>query len=381
MLSLKNMLVVVFLATVCGADFLAGTPVNAHWQHPHRALEQSDAPKLETLWHRLDKYFAAKRDNIVKQLKKNKAFHYPCLEVEKWLRKEVDNTTMPIFSRGQRPTLPIIGFDSLASTQSALRSFTPEEVATARPAVAFGARRIFNYAFKTCRGEMKRKLTNEYLSGAVEDDAALFELVTGGVLGSYKFTHKDPCVETAVAVLNIENFPHYKYKKLSAARGTFPLLTGVVYDLKDETIKKVRCRESGYNLVPLAYIPWGAAKDASEEELLQTRFEVAYALVVPPGKECIVKDPSEAYPVPNYFKICRQAQFDVDELFAEMYDVTTVLADGVTTAGDWQKLMEKKDRRTLEIDDPKCEEQQPSSQDPKSVVLGKKKASEAAKDE
>ncbi|CEM02434.1 unnamed protein product [Vitrella brassicaformis CCMP3155] len=44
MLSLKSLVV---LATVCGADLLAVPPVNAHWQHPSHALEQSDTQELE----------------------------------------------------------------------------------------------------------------------------------------------------------------------------------------------------------------------------------------------------------------------------------------------------------------------------------------------
>jgi len=197
------------------------------------------------------------------------AFVYP------WPNLESD------LARSAREQLRIIGYGSLVNAGSAGRTLSSEH---RLPVVAAGARRLFNY--------LMDPIPERY--GPLQRPAAR-------------------------AALNV--------------RVTYDpddVLNGVLTHVPREEIPAFRARETGYDLVPIPFVPWSAPTSDPD---------VAYVLEAPEGvpRNGRVRTRSDLEPHPAYYAVCREGAASFGDPFLAFWLDTTFLADGVTTARDWER--------------------------------------------
>jgi hypothetical protein len=192
-----------------------------------------------------------------------KRFAYPWAELESEI------------AAGSTGVLSLVGYGTLLNPESARRTIptTPE---IGHPAVlAFGARRIFNYAIPD----------------------ALF----------HRRGEPVPAVERAA--LNVE-----------WSGRTTDYFNGRLLAVPPADLPALREREVGYHLDPVAYVPWDAPAATPQ---------LAYVLRADttPWQGRVVVD-SAILPNPRYLTICRDGARLVDPAFEEALLTTTWLADG-----------------------------------------------------
>lgn len=184
-------------------------------------------------------------------------------------------------ARAGRADLRLIGYGSLVNAGSARRTLSSEHRI---PVLVAGARRLFNY-----------------------------------VMDPIPDRYGPPQRAAARAALN--------------ARATYrpdDRLNGVLTHVPLDEIPALRARETGYDLVPVPYVPWAAP--TSEPEL-------AYLLEAPEGaaRGGRVRTRPDVEPHPAYYAVCRQGAASFGNPFLAFWLDTTFLADGVTTARDWER--------------------------------------------
>jgi len=182
----------------------------------------------------------------------------------------------------------LVGYGSLLNAASAARTLT-----TARrglPIVAFGARRLFDY------------------------------VMTPGAEGRYG-TPPDP---RARAALNV---------RLTGALGD--AVNGLLFDVPAGDVEALRLREIDYDLEPVVCLPW--------QRFDESPF-VAHILTCParslrqrgqaPADGS--PQPSPLLPHPHYYQVCREGAASVSEEFLRFFLASTFLADGLTSATEWE---------------------------------------------
>jgi hypothetical protein len=164
--------------------------------------------------------------------------------------------------------LPLVGYGSLVNAASAAVTLGPETVAALEPVVAFGGRRLFDYAMK--------EIPPRYdVPAGPRERAALDVRVTD-----------DP-------------------------RDAF---NGVRLVLPPEDVEAFREREKEYDLTPFVCLPWSD---------LDAVPDLVWGLTCP--------DPArDVDPHPRYVEVCREGARSFGEDFLAFWRATTYLADGVT---------------------------------------------------
>jgi hypothetical protein len=180
-----------------------------------------------------------------------------------------------------REALRLIGYGSLVHAGSSRRTLSSEH---RLPVIVAGARRVFNYA-----------------------------------MDPIPERYGPPRRPAARAALN--------------ARVTYrsdDLLNGVLTQVPLGEIAALREREPGYDLVPVPYAPWGAPTGDPD---------VAYLLEAPEGvaRGGRVHTRSDIEPHPAYYALCREGAASLGEPFLSFWLDSTFLADGVTSARDWER--------------------------------------------
>ncbi|HYH68683.1 MAG TPA: hypothetical protein VD866_28580 [Urbifossiella sp.] len=177
--------------------------------------------------------------------------------------------------------LPLIGYGSLMDPGSAARTIRPG--AERRAVVAFGARRVFNYAMPYA------VLTR--LGWATDTSAR--------------------------AALNV-------YPTGNPA----DVLNGVRIEIPEADIPALRAREQGYDLRPLACLDWDEPAG---------RPAVGYVLCAPDNPPDGSQRTDDALtPQPDYARLCRDGAAGFGAAFEAFYLATTWLADRRTTAASWE---------------------------------------------
>ncbi len=97
---------------------------------------------------------------------------------------------------------------------------------------------------------------------------------------------------------------------------------GVMFTVDAEQLKKLKKRESGYNLEKV----W-AYKFPSDKRISQCSLFVDH---------CVAIDKHHLNPQKSYFKLCREAAYHINKDFGRMWDSTTYLSDG-TKVASWIK--------------------------------------------
>lgn len=182
----------------------------------------------------------------------------------------------------------VFGYGSLMNKESAGRTLSPEAVASMQTAVAFGVKRVFNYkAVKTSHwGENQDK--------------------------------KEKAMLNLVQTLNISS-----------------IANGVVIEVDVEDFSKLVSRETGYDLVPILVASWDDM--INEKEDLEIR--VAYTFVaVNELRDHVDYTSTEFYPVRGYLHAIQDTAKTYDDRFAQLWNLTTYLADGTTGVNDWDEV-------------------------------------------
>jgi hypothetical protein len=178
--------------------------------------------------------------------------------------------------------ISMIGYGSLANSESAGQTLSEEVLRSFQPVIAFGVRRLFNYE--------------------MPDDV----------------TRYAPAIHPlAKAALNANSTGKID-----------DIINGIVMKLSITEIPAMRKREVGYDLVPVACLEWN--------DLERPPF-LAYIL-------CCFDEPRQGKrhtnnniePHRGYYAVCRKGASKFGEKFLRLWLNTTYLADGVTPVAEWE---------------------------------------------
>jgi len=185
------------------------------------------------------------------------------------------------FDSGQLKYLRIIGFGSLMNTESATRTLIGAQDRT--PVIAFGAKRIYNYAMSKVAADTRFNMIESENSYA-----ALNARVTGNPRDAFN---------------------------------------GIMLPLIPEDIGAFRAREVSYNLKPVVCLDWF---DLSKPAV------PAYVLECPEGN----KTTHGMRPHSYYEDLCSEGAAEISEDFMTFYHETTVLDDEETLLSEWHEEQE-----------------------------------------
>jgi hypothetical protein len=188
-----------------------------------------------------------------------------------------DSLERDIEERGET-AIPVIGYGSLINSDSAIRTLTEISMATSRPAVAFGIRRIFNY-------EMPETTDRYGPPTDPKENAALNAFPTG----------------------RVED-----------------VINGICISVTLADIPAFRRREVGYDLVRVPCIEWEAPD--------RPPF-AAYVLCLPEGSP---RMNDSLLPHRRYYLVCRGGAAQVGDDYLRLWLATTRLADDATPVGEWE---------------------------------------------
>jgi hypothetical protein len=181
--------------------------------------------------------------------------------------------------------LLLIGYGSLLNEDSAAKTIKTRPAGGYPPVLALGARRVFNYLIPAAKLKAH-----------------------GGSFGPRER-----------AALNVD----YTQSPANALNGR--LITVSAAD-----IPPLRAREFGYDLRPVACLPWND-KDAEPF----AAFVLVAAKPAQNGRQVL---DDTALPNPPYYRVCRKGGRAVSEAFLQLYLQTTYLADRKTTLVEWECL-------------------------------------------
>lgn len=177
-------------------------------------------------------------------------------------------------------TISCIGYGSLVNSASAARTLGP---GIHPPVIAFGVRRLFNYE--------------------IDERASRYG---------------PPSEPAARAALNV----------VVTGRST-DMVNGVQFDVTPDGVPALRERERGYDLVPVACLPWDR-RDAAAF--------VAYVLRCPEeARAGKVRVNPNIEPHYAYYRLCREGAASHGDDFLRFWLATTYLADGTTPVTEWEQ--------------------------------------------
>jgi hypothetical protein len=105
-------------------------------------------------------------------------------------------------------------------------------------------------------------------------------------------------------------------------------INGILLSVHSGDIRAFRLREKGYDLVPVATIPW---------ERREEHPTIAYILQCPDEpRDGRVRTSHDVQPHLAYYRACRDGAASFGEEFLRFWLATTYLADGVTPVAGWE---------------------------------------------
>lgn len=181
----------------------------------------------------------------------------------------------------------VFGYGSLMNRVSAAKTIKAESVDTMETALAFGAKRVFNY---------KASKTRHWQEDLDEKEKAMLNLAQ---------------------TFNISS-----------------LVNGVTIEVDLEDFSRLVLREIGYDLVPILVV---SEKDILDEHPnLDVR--VAYTFVAMNElRDHINYTSTKYYPVRGYLHAVQEASAMHGERFAKTWNKTTYMADGTTLIDNWDQ--------------------------------------------
>ncbi len=209
---------------------------------------------------------------VKEELKTAKIWHYPYPELIDYLEKQ-GKTSILIFSYG-----------SLMDAASASQTLSAESMATRRPALAYGLKRVF------------------------DRDVPIRA-------GSKWCIPIDPLARGMLNVLPSGESQEY--------------INGVLIDVSVGDIPHVLFREEGYDLIPVIVQEWDSINQATKPS-----YEIAYTFYAPQNT---VFTNATIKPRPHYYELTRDAAKQYGVIFSRMWFETTFYGDGKTPIGAWEK--------------------------------------------
>ncbi|OEU71554.1 MAG: hypothetical protein BA864_04105 [Desulfuromonadales bacterium C00003093] len=180
-------------------------------------------------------------------------------------------------------TLPLVGYGSLVNPDSAAVTIRDRMGRTGLSVLSYGVRRIFNYVIP--EGHMR---------------------------------YDPPSNPRARAALNV--------RFTGAGNDT---VNGLLLEISLRDIQRLREREIGYDLYPVACVEW-----KNPEAVPFT----GYILVCPDEERAgAIRTDSEIEPHREYYEICRSGATQMGKDFLKVWLTNTYLADGVTPVEQWEK--------------------------------------------
>jgi hypothetical protein len=190
-------------------------------------------------------------------------------------------------------TIKIFSYGSLMDYGSASQTLSPESMATLKPAIAFGVKRLFNR-------DVPVKPNSKW-----------------GI----------PNNRHARGMLN-----------LAMSGSQNDLVNGIVFEVNRKDIPGLLYREEGYDLIPVIVSDWDDAtkKDTSD-------CYIAYTFYAPLESSYTSSDID---PRPNYYELSRDASKQYGPVFESLWFSTTYLSDGVTPIRKWEDMVQDHDPAT-----------------------------------
>lgn len=170
----------------------------------------------------------------------------------------------------RRRGLTLVGYGSLINAESAAMTLSEAALATAAPCIAFGGRRVFD-------SRMER-ISDRYDGPAGPDERAALNVRVTSEMGD--------------------------------------LFNGVVLTIGPSDVPALREREEGYDLAPVACIPWQRGSAAFPAWVLSN-----------------ARSDRSIQPHPRYLEVCREGAAAFGEAFLMLFEATTYRSDGVTLVG------------------------------------------------
>jgi hypothetical protein len=181
-----------------------------------------------------------------------------------------------MLQRGEEE-ITIFAYGSLMGEASAIRTLSPSALHSRIPALAFGAKRLFNRDLNIKKGSRYAPIPDHSARG----------------------------------VLNLELTHNYR-----------DIVNGVVFRMNVKDIAAMLDREEGYDLVPILYTSWDDFQDGEK-----ATFDIAYTLR---AKALSRYTNSDILPRPGSYELISDAAKEYGEEFYRIWLSSTYHADGVT---------------------------------------------------
>jgi hypothetical protein len=178
--------------------------------------------------------------------------------------------------------IAVVGYGSLVNGASAGQTLSERSLATSRPVIAFGARRLFNYE----------------IPSDVDRYAPAIHPLAGAALN-------------ALPTGKIED-----------------IVNGIVMKLPLTDIPAIRGREVGYDLIPVVCLEWNNPEKPPFLAYILCCFDEE--------RGGIRRTNIKLEPHQGYYSVCRKGASEFGEEFLRLWLATTYLADGVTPVAEWE---------------------------------------------
>jgi len=204
-----------------------------------------------------------------------------------------NNLESELKSKGEDKIL-LFGYGSLLNKLSAQRTIKKGAVEGLKPMIAFGVKRILDYNMP----EAVKKRSHYELP---KDNPKAIGLFNSRYTGSLTNS-----------------------------------INGAIIEVDLEDIEKLREREVGYDLRPIVCMPW------NDNDEYKGNFLHAYALGCSGRlwKGQMLSD-NTLLPHQGYYDLCRHGAATISVKFLEYFLDTSFLADGITTAREWERSNKK----------------------------------------
>jgi len=189
--------------------------------------------------------------------------------------------------------ITIFSYGSLMSYSSASKTLSPKTLKTRAPALAFGAKRLFNR-------DVKIRPQSHW-----------------GI----------PCNPEARGMLNV------------ALTGNMDdMMNGVTIEVPLDEIGPILSREVGYDLVPILYTKWDPFQKGEKPT-----FAVGYTF----RAKALTKYTDETIlPRPKYYELSRDAAKEYGAAFYQIWLNSTYMSDGQTKISKWEKALDNQREKT-----------------------------------
>jgi hypothetical protein len=184
----------------------------------------------------------------------------------------------------------LFGYGSLINAQSEARTISAKAVHSMQPAIAFGLKRLFNYA-------AKKTVKNSDL----------------------------PAKESSL----LNTVPMTQLSQM---------INGVLITVGKEDLERLVQRETGYDLVPILVTLW----DDVLAENPSAKIQIAYAFIASDELRQGVRYTHNGYdPDERYLRLVEKGAAAYGEKFLDYFNATTFLSDGTTSIEQWNRKTKK----------------------------------------